>query len=295
MEDVSLVVEPTIKEVRPIRRLIAPWWHTVAILLILAAWAVLSGSQKHSYARTPHAATYISMMLMSWMLFGTTIAGIVDRRGFFFDTLQHRAQSFFADARRGIAIYLGIYLSAILIAAIVSATFMATTHHAPVQPPPSSAQSDSIPSTPLPPPTPDSPLSSFAKSHIQFDSKTVLAIAPQTPLDLLLWLAVSCTAGFCEEHIFRGYLLTQAIGLARHAGMSRVLSLIISITFTSLIFGSLHLYEGTGGALIITALGAVYSVLALKFGNLRAVIAAHFLQDFCAGVFLFFFHARLAH
>jgi len=123
----------------------------------------------------------------------------------------------------------------------------------------------------------------------------MLAIAPKTPLDLLLWIAVSFTAGFCEEHIFRGYLLTQAIALSDRAGMSRVLSLVVSIVLTSLIFGSLHLYEGTGGALIITALGVVYSALALKFGNLRAVIAAHFLQDFCAGVFLFFFHARLSH
>jgi|GEM_PF-848168 len=293
MEDVSLVLDPDTEDSSPATRLIAPWWHTAAILLILAAWAILSGNRKRDYVGMPHVVTYISMMLMSWMLFGATIAGIFDRGAFFFATLRHRAHSFFVDACYGLAIYFGIFLSAVVIL-IVFFTATVATHHVPVQPTVSS-QAESAPATPLPLPAPDDPASPLAKSRLQFDSKTMHAIAPQTPLDLLLWLAVSFTAGFCEEHIFRGYLLTQAIAFVRRAGMPHVFSLMVSIVFTSLLFGSLHLYEGTGGALIIAALGAIYSVLALKLGNLRAVIAAHFLQDFCAGVFLFFAHARLAH
>jgi uncharacterized protein len=174
---------------------------------------------------------------------------------------------------------------------------MAYSHHNPAQPSQISSQTGPPSTTPLPPPAPtaNGPFTSLTKSHLHFDSKTTRAIAPGTWIDLLLWLCVSCTAGFCEEHIFRGYLLTQAIAFAGRTGLSRMLSIVLSIIATSLIFGSLHLYEGTGGALIITVLGIVYSILALKFGNLRAVIAAHFLQDFCAGLFLFFFHARLAH
>ncbi len=297
MEDALLFDEPTALEVRPAIRLIAPWWHTVAILLVIATWGILSGTRKHSYIGTPHAVTYLSMMLLSWMLFGSVIAGVIDRRAFFFATLRNRAQSLFADAGWGIAIYLGIYFSAFVLLFVIFMGTTAYSHHIPTQPSQPTSQTDSSTTTPLPPPTPtaDRPFTSLTKSRLQFDSKTMHAIAPQTALDLLLWLAVSFTAGFCEEHIFRGYLLAQAIGLTDRAGMSRVLSLVVSIALTSLIFGSLHLYEGTGGALIIAALGAVYSVLTLKFGNLRAVIAAHFLQDFCAGVFFFFFHARLAH
>jgi hypothetical protein len=139
------------------------------------------------------------------------------------------------------------------------------------------------------------PLNSFTRSRFHFDSKTVRAVAPRTPLDLLLWIVVSLTAGFCEEHIFRGYLLKQATVLAMRAGLPRLFAIVLSIAVTSLIFGSLHLYEGLGGALVIAGLGVIYSVIALQLGNLRAVIAAHFLQDFFAGLFLFLFHARLAH
>jgi len=297
MEDALLFDDPATLELRPATRLIAPWWHTVAVLLVIATWGILSGTRKHSYIGTPHAVTYLSMMLMSWMLFGSVIAGVLDRRAFFFATLRHRAQSFFADAGWGLAIYLGIYFSAFVILFVIFTGTMAYSHRIPGQTPQTSSQTDSSTTTPLPPPAPtaNGSFTSLTKSHLQFDSKTAQAIAPKTWIDLLLWLCVSCTAGFCEEHIFRGYLLTQAIAFASRTGMSRLLSIGLSVIATSLIFGSLHLYEGTGGALIITALGIVYSVLALKFGNLRAVIAAHFLQDFCAGVFLFFFHARLAH
>ena len=296
MEDTSLPAVSASSEAPDLHQPIAPWWHTVAIVLLLAAWAGLSGTRKHSYAGTPHPITYISMMLMTWMLFGTAVAGIVDRRAFFFATLRNRALSFPAEAARGLAVYLGFSFSAVAIFMVIVFTTMSHSLHT-VPPPQSSTQTESHAGTPLPPPAPTAPepLSSFKESRFHFDSKTQLAIAPSTLFDLLLWIAVSCTAGFCEEHIFRGYLLKQALALTTRAGASRLLATIFSIAITSLIFGSLHLYEGVGGALLISVLGTVYAVIALKLGNLRTVIVAHFLQDFCAGLYIFLSHGRLVH
>ena len=274
--------------------LIAPLWHTVAFLLLLATWASISAQRTHDYTNTPHLATYLSMMMMTWMLFGTTVAGIRDRAAFFFATLRHRAVPFSTEVGRGIAIYLGVYGSAIVIAMVVATATLSykSLHHAM---PSSKTQTASHPNSavPVPPPIPTSaePISARTTSKFHFNSRTVLAIAPRTPLEVLLWLAISATAGFCEEHIFRGYLLQQALAFTRRAGLSSLLATTLSVIATSLIFGSLHLYEGLGGAALITVLGAVYAVVALKLGNLRAVIVAHFLQDAVAGFFLFAYHS----
>jgi membrane protease YdiL (CAAX protease family) len=299
MEDTSLLAAPASSAVPDLHQPIAPWWHTIAVVLLLAAWTGISGTRKHSYAGTPHPIIYISMMLMTWMLFGTAIAGIVDRRAFFFETLRNRALSFAAEAARGLAVYVGFSFSAVAIVMVIVFTTMSHSLHT-VTPPgtgQSSAQTESQAGTPLPPPAPTAPepFSSLKESRFHFDSKTQLAIAPSTPFDLLLWIAVSCTAGFCEEHIFRGYLLKQALALTARTGLSRLFAIALSIVITSLIFGSLHLYEGIGGALLVSVLGTVYAVIALKLGNLRAVIVAHFLQDFCAGLFIFLSHGRLIH
>ena len=41
-------------------------------------------------------------------------------------------------------------------------------------------------------------------SRLHLKSKTVESIAPTTAFQaLLLWIGISLTAGFCEEHIFR--------------------------------------------------------------------------------------------
>jgi membrane protease YdiL (CAAX protease family) len=291
MEDLPLVTTPA-----PVAepQTIAPWWHTIAVLLLLAIWGGISSTRTRTYTNTPHAVTYLSQMAMSWMLFGTVVAGILHRGAFFYATLKNRARSFSTDARSGLAIYLGVLLSGVVIAIFVAAGTSAYRAHQSTSPQASTNAANDEPSqqaAPLPPPAPSSP----PTSPLRFNSKTVLALAPRTPFDLLIWIGLSCTAGFCEEHIFRGYLLTQAIAFSRRAGLPLRFAGILSIAVVSLIFGSLHLYEGTAGALLITVLGAVYSVIALRLGNLRAVIAAHFLQDFCSGLFLFLFHTRLAH
>jgi membrane protease YdiL (CAAX protease family) len=104
----------------------------------------------------------------------------------------------------------------------------------------------------------------------------LLAVIPHTPAQLPAWLLVSLVAGVGEEIIFRGYLLRQFT-----AWTGRVP---IAIAAISLIFGVMHLYEGLPVVVALMLLSALYCIVTLHRGNLRAVIIAHTLQDFFAGV-----------
>ena len=60
---------------------------------------------------------------------------------------------------------------------------------------------------------------------------------------------------------------------------------------TAVLFGSMHLYEGTAAAIQIGALGMLFGVVAVQRGTLRQVIVAHFLQDALAGLALYLRHS----
>jgi uncharacterized protein len=47
------------------------------------------------------------------------------------------------------------------------------------------------------------------RSHEAKASRTLAQLMPHTALELLVWIAVAISAGFCEEFIFRGYLQEQ--------------------------------------------------------------------------------------
>ncbi len=104
----------------------------------------------------------------------------------------------------------------------------------------------------------------------------VLAMLPHSPLDFLVWFCVSLSAGICEELIFRGYLVQQFSAWLQKP--------VASIIIAALLFGSVHLYEGLGAILPLSALAIVYGLVVRRFhGDLRAVIVAHTLQDFLVG------------
>lgn len=101
-------------------------------------------------------------------------------------------------------------------------------------------------------------------------------ILPKTPAEKILWALLAITAGFCEETIFRGYLITR---LKLYA---KTKTWILPVILASLSFGSGHAYQGWGGLILITTYGAMFALLFLHTGTLWPVILAHFLQDFMA-------------
>ncbi|HZY98932.1 MAG TPA: CPBP family intramembrane glutamic endopeptidase [Candidatus Baltobacteraceae bacterium] len=80
-----------------------------------------------------------------------------------------------------------------------------------------------------------------------------LAVLPHTPIEYHLFLALSVTAGICEELLFRGYFFAMT---------SHWLTLAGSAAVSALVFGLGHAYQGWKGvaktALAGLFLGAVY-------------------------------------
>ncbi|HEX5234059.1 MAG TPA: CPBP family intramembrane glutamic endopeptidase [Silvibacterium sp.] len=114
--------------------------------------------------------------------------------------------------------------------------------------------------------------------HLIEPQKALLAIAPQTLGQMLLWLALCVTAGVVEEFVFRGYLLQQFTSING--------KLWIGVIASSLLFGAAHGYEGIGGMITITVYGVLFCLLAIHRRSLRAGMIAHAWHDSITGIVL---------
>jgi uncharacterized protein len=99
---------------------------------------------------------------------------------------------------------------------------------------------------------------------------------PHGPTEVVVYLLLVLTAGFCEELIFRGYLQRQFTALTRAATGGIVLQ--------SIAFGASHGYQGWKSMLVITVYGVMFGLLANWRRSLRPGIIAHFLQDGVGGL-----------
>ncbi len=98
---------------------------------------------------------------------------------------------------------------------------------------------------------------------------------PQRPAEVVLWVALSLSAGFCEEVVFRGYLQRQLAAATR----SRPAGLVLQ----AVIFGLSHGYQGLAATIRITLFGLLYGGLAQWRKSLRPCIAAHAWTDVWTG------------
>jgi membrane protease YdiL (CAAX protease family) len=102
----------------------------------------------------------------------------------------------------------------------------------------------------------------------------VAFILPRTGEDHRWFVALSITAGFCEELLYRGYLpWIFAPWLGRAGAMAAVV----------LIFGISHIYQGWRGAIKATLAGAVLAAMVLSTGSLIPAMIVHALIDISGG------------
>ena len=113
--------------------------------------------------------------------------------------------------------------------------------------------------------------------HANYDAKAIL---PATVPELILWLLLAATAGFCEELMFRGYLYRQFSGWTgnRIAGMA----------LQGVAFGLAHGYQGWRMMTLIMIFGWMFGALALWRKSLLPGMLAHWLQDSGGGLLGFF-------
>ncbi len=104
------------------------------------------------------------------------------------------------------------------------------------------------------------------------ESELVYLLLPETRLEKL-WAVflLAPTAAFCEEFLYRGYLMVQ-LSWWFH-----------SVTWgwwaSSVAFGFAHIYQGFSGVLRATFLGALLAYPVVSLGTLYPSMAAHLLID----------------
>jgi membrane protease YdiL (CAAX protease family) len=107
-------------------------------------------------------------------------------------------------------------------------------------------------------------------------NKVLQAIMPRSAIEMVVWVLMSISAGFCEEFVFRGYLQKQFLALTG--------SNAAAIAAQALLFGVAHLYQGVKGLLIVSGYGALFGILAIVRKSLRPGMIQHVLQDSFAGI-----------
>jgi uncharacterized protein len=103
-----------------------------------------------------------------------------------------------------------------------------------------------------------------------------VSMLPHRGVELALWIALSVTAGICEETIFRGYLQQQFMALTKSAP--------VGILLSAAAFGAAHAYQGLRMVILIGLYGAMFGILAYWRGSVRPGMIAHAWQDSLNGV-----------
>jgi uncharacterized protein len=106
---------------------------------------------------------------------------------------------------------------------------------------------------------------------------SIQTFLPRRGVEILLWIAVSVSAGICEEVVLRGYFLRQFEALTG--------SKWIALFLQAVLFGISRGYQGVEACVKIAIFGGLYGLLALWRGSLRPGIIAHAGSDILSGIF----------
>ena len=116
--------------------------------------------------------------------------------------------------------------------------------------------------------------------HAARGGESVRFMLPQGPLESVLWILTSATAGLCEEIIFRGYLQKQFSAWTA--------SIPAGVVLSAVVFGFGHIYQGARSATVILVYGLLFGILAEFRKSLRPGMMTHAWHDGIVG-----FAARL--
>ena len=230
-----------IVQVETSRDPVAPWWHTLLVLVPLAIGSVAGWYQHglpngHVPGISSRLSSYITVLAQEWGVV-LLIWFALKRRGLSIGSLvSGRWQtlgSFFKD--------LGLAVGFLVVAV---------------------------------------PLIGVLVHFIGADATSnVTNITPKTAFELVVWLGLAATAGFCEEVTFRGYLNRQFYAWTG--------SPVLAVLLQGAVFGLAHGYYEKVMAVIMVQ-GWLLGLLAYWRKSLRPGMLAHGLQDAIGGVVAFF-------
>jgi uncharacterized protein len=102
-------------------------------------------------------------------------------------------------------------------------------------------------------------------------TENVRKLLPKNGKERIVFIAVALTAGFCEEFLYRGWLLNLTAAVLNSVWLGLLLS--------SLLFGFAHLYPGRSGMIGTSILGLVFGIICIASGSLLPGQIFHFLLD----------------
>jgi membrane protease YdiL (CAAX protease family) len=104
------------------------------------------------------------------------------------------------------------------------------------------------------------------------------SITPTTGAQLIVWVVLAATGGFCEEVVYRGYLMKQFQGWTG--------SIRWAVLIQGIFFGLAHGFYGFAMVVVVVH-GCLLGALAAWRKSLRPGIAAHIFQDLIGGIVAF--------
>lgn len=110
------------------------------------------------------------------------------------------------------------------------------------------------------------------------EPELVRQLMPVTRRDRLLFVAVSLTAGICEEIVFRGFLIHVVYGASG--------SIVLALVLSSGVFGVAHAYQQPSGAARAALLGLILALPLVATGSIIPSIIAHAAIDLLSGLWL---------
>jgi hypothetical protein len=234
----------TVTEVPKRRQSVAPWWHTCALILLFVGISFTGAIESRTAGSTQHhLPRYLFTLAFEWVAAGVTWWGLRMRRVPVAQVVGEWRSGWNGWKNDLAAAAIFWIMATILLAGLGAA---------------------------------------LSLLHFHTAQKIIAGMAPQTLPEMLLWVAMSVSAGLCEEFIFRGYMLQQFSSLTNR--------LWIGVALSSLLFGISHGYEGVAGMIVITVYGAMFCALALQRKGLRAGMMAHAWHDLFSGMALALAH-----
>jgi membrane protease YdiL (CAAX protease family) len=112
--------------------------------------------------------------------------------------------------------------------------------------------------------------------RIDAQGRNIQFMLPHGGAEIAIWVALSVTAGICEETIFRGYLQRQFMAMTKSAPAGILLS--------AAAFGAAHAYQGFRLGVLISLFGAMFGILAYWRRSVRPGMIVHAWQDSLGGV-----------
>jgi hypothetical protein len=220
---------------------VAPVWHTVLFLVIVIGFAALSArSQGQMIQKHGRVSAYVTTMVWEYLLVGYVVWG-ARKKGVTLRELVGGKWKSVEDFLLDVAVGVGFWITAALVLAGLSFA-----------------------------------LGLGSPTQVEQAKKQLGPLLPQTGLELGLWFALSATAGFCEEVMFRGYLQKQFRAMTRSSAAAIVLQ--------GMVFGIAHAYQGGRRIILIGMYGALFGILAAWRKSLRPGMIGHTMQDSFSGI-----------